>query len=443
MVLCDPCICADGISGTFLLHDLLPTFARLMQALSMRTARNVLIPVLLLPALVKLFFIAPVELFEAHTIAKEWLATGMFRYHHLGVWHTSYQFPVYPAIVALLLRSGAGEMGVLVFQVVCGTASAWLAYHLGRVLFAGRSHASGTALLAALLTGISPFLAMYQVRMVHPFAWDMLLALALLLGSLIVRPEVKLHLLLLSMLAGVALLERPTLVLLLLPAAWRGRHYFLAGRALGTNLLAVALLFAPTSAWVLRNGMLDGHYALSSATGQNLWIGIQRTTQGTAQLPDGRNYTALLSANDRSMLTASDAHGQSAFFFRKWMQELRAEPGLWWRMMGVKLRNFWLFRSDLGAGHSAPAQWALLAFKVYTVAILPLLFLAWHEERMRLVLVTLVVFSVAQSLFYVETRHRLLVEPVLLLVALGVLTRWCSASCPDAKAIRDLPARRA
>ena len=389
----------------------------------MPSERNVLLSVLLLPALVKLYFIAPVELFEAHTIAKEWLATGMFRYHHLGVWHTSYQFPVYPAIVALLLWSGAGEMGVLVFQVVCGTASAWLAYHLGHVLFNGRSHAARLAFLAALFTGLSPFLAMYQVRMIHPFAWDMLLALALLLCSLIVRPEVKLHLLLLAMLAGVALLERPTLIILLLPAAWRGRHYFLAGRAQGANLLAVALLFAPTAAWVLRNGIQHGHFTLSSATGQNLWIGIQRTTQGTAQLPDGRNYTALLSATELSTLAASDAHGQSAFFSRMWMEELRAEPGSWWRMMGVKLRNFWLFRSNLGSARSGMERLALTAFKIYTVVLLLFLLLAWRDERMRLLLVTIVMFSVAQALFYVETRHRLLVEPVLLLIALAGTVR--------------------
>jgi hypothetical protein len=91
-------------------------------------------------------------------------------------------------------------------------------------------------------------------------------------------------------------------------------------------------------------------------------------------------------------------------------------------MMGVKLRNFWLFRGNLGSHRPDPERWALAAFKVYTVVLLPLLFLAWRDERMRLLLVTLFMFSLVQAMFYVETRHRLLVEPVLLIVALGVMS---------------------
>ena len=410
------------ISDQRFLHDLLTTFAGTMPALCNRNERNMLPLVLLLPALFKLFLLSPVELFEVHTIAKEWLATGMFRYHHLGVWHASYQFPVYPAIVALMLWSGVGEVGVLVFQVVCGTASAWLVHRLAHVVFSGRSSAGAVALMAAFLTGASPFLAVYQVRMIHPFAWDMLLALVLLLSSYTVSPERIGRMMLLAPLAGIAILNRPTLLVFLLPAAWRCRSHPFSVRYLMAVPVLMALLLAPTGAWVLRNGVLDGHFTLSSATGQNLWIGIQRNTQGTAQLPDGRNYIALLSREDRSALSATDAHGQSGFFIDKWSEELRAEPGLWWRMMGVKLRNFWLFRGNLGSHRPDPERWALAAFKVYTVVLLPLLFLAWRDERMRLLLVTLFMFSLAQALFYVETRHRLLVEPVLLIVALGVMS---------------------
>ncbi len=395
-------------------------------ALLLNPARIPLLLVVLLPAFVKLFLLAPVDLFEAHTMAVEWLTTGAFRYHHLGVWHTSYQFPVYPAIVAALLWSGVGEVGVLVFQVLCGAGSAWLIHRLGLVLLKDRPYARRVAMGAALLTGISPFLAVYQVRMVHPFAWDMLLAMALLLGSCTVRPAANKHLLAFALLAGLALLNRPTLVVFLLPWAWIHRASLISVRSFVPALVMLLLVLAPTAAWVVRNRALEGHYSLSSATGQNLWIGIQPATQGTAQLPDGRNYTALLSPDERTALAATDAHGQSAFFARKWKNELRSNPGLWWRMMGVKLRNFWLFRSHLGMHHPGVQGWAVHAFKVYAGAMLLLLVLAWREERTRLLLVTAFLFSVVQALFYVETRHRLLVEPVLLLVALAVLAHFFS-----------------
>lgn len=376
-----------------------------------------------LPALAKLFVLAPLQLFEGHTIAVEWLTSGMFRYHHLGVWHASYQFPVYPALVTLLLWSGAGEVGALLFQVGCGAASAWLVYRLAQVVLTGRSYASTVAAWASVLTGVSPFLAVYQVHMVHPFAWDMLLALALLLGSFILRPESNVQLFGFSLLAGCALLNRPTLIVLVLPAVWMCRSYFFSVRAIGPKLVMLVLLLAPTTLWLLRNRAQEGHFQLSSATGQNLWIGIQEATQGTAQLPDGRPYTALLSAEDRVALAASDAYAQSVFFARKWREALRAEPGLWWRMMGVKLRNFWLYRTALGVDHSGAPRWVFDAFRVYAVLLFVLVLVAWGEERTRVLLVTLFLFSVAQALFYVETRHRLLVEPALMLIALAGIAR--------------------
>jgi hypothetical protein len=227
--------------------------------------------------------------------------------------------------------------------------------------------------------------------------------------------------LLLAIVAGIALLNRPTLIVFLLPFAWINRAFLLTMAGFGLKASMLVLLLAPTATWVLRNHAMDGHFSLSSATGQNLWIGIQSATQGTAQLPDGRNYTTLLSAEERTALAATDAHGQSSFFTHKWKNELRSAPGLWWRMMGVKLRNFWLYRSHLGMHHKGLHTWALMAYKVYAGLMLIGVLFAWREERMRLLLITVLIFSVVQAFFYVETRHRLLVEPLLVLVVLAGL----------------------
>ncbi|MBP8877319.1 MAG: glycosyltransferase family 39 protein [Flavobacteriales bacterium] len=383
--------------------------------------------VLLVPALIKLFFLAPVDLFEAHTIAVEWLRSGEFRYHHLGVWNPNYQFPVYPAIVAGFLLAGLGVYGVLVFQVLCGTVSAWLVYRLALEVNGEGETSQRIALAVALLTGLSPFIAVYQVRMVHPFAWDMLLALALITGGFVIRPARSWQLIGFFALAGIALLNRSTAVLFLLPFLWMQRSFLPRMDHLPMKAIALTVLFLPTSLWVLRNRAELGTWSLNSAMGQNLWLGVQEATEGTAQLADGRNYTALLTVAELVELQQRSPLEQSVFFTQRWRGSIGADPSLWGRMMGVKLRNFWLFRAQLGMHHQGVAQWATALFKGYAVGLFALLLIgAWFgNAAVRLLLSTLLLYSVAQALFYVETRHRLVVEPVLLLIAVsGVVAVW-------------------
>jgi hypothetical protein len=70
----------------------------------------------------------------------------------------------------------------------------------------------------------------------------------------------------------------------------------------------------------------------------------------------------------------------------------------------------------------------VLVFKVYSSALLLLLFASlWLPGRpMMLVLFTSLAYSIVQSAFYVETRHRLLIEPILMMIALAVMFQlWC------------------
>ncbi len=383
----------------------------------------------LLPLVVKLFFLGPDKLFEPHTIAMEWLRSGIFRYHHLGTWHHSYQFPVYPALLVMIYSVGGGVTGVLVFQVLCGTLSAVVTYRIARHLMAGTRGRDVVALASGFCTGASPFLAYYQVRMIHPFAWNMLLALIVLHGALTVRIKDRKGSIALFVIAGLALLDRPTMILFLLPFFWLNRNdLFVWKRSPFVALLAL-LLCLPISVWMVRAHALDGSWGLSSATGQNLWIGIQERTEGTAQASDGRNYIELLPPAELAHLLTLGPMEQSAYFTHKWSMACDADPTLWWRMMAVKLRNFWLFRSRPGMEHTSDrSALGVLVFKVYSSALLLLLFASlWLPGRpMMLVLFTSLAYSIVQSAFYVETRHRLLIEPILMMIALAVMFQlWC------------------
>lgn len=380
--------------------------------------------VLLIPAVIKLFFLSPDHLFEPHTMAEEWIRSGEFKYHYLGAWNYTFQFPVYTALVAAFYLLGLGPDAVLVFQVCCGTATAWIIYRMALIVCEGRSYSRSVALAAAVLTGLNPFLAYYQVRVLHPFAWDTFLAMALLLAAMTVRSERRGQVIALFALAGFVMLDRPTLIVFLLPFVWRERRFLFGLRELPLKVLLIVVMILPLAGWSFRNQSVTGRWELNSVTQQMLWMGIQEGTEGGGHLPNGDNYLYLLSVPERHAVLALDPPGQSAFFQRKRKAELDAKPGLWYTMFAVKLKSFWLFRSHLGMGHDMPGmQLVALMYKVYAAVLFVLLLaaLALRNIHVNVMLFAALALSVGQSLFYFETRHRLLIEPVLMLIGLYAL----------------------
>lgn len=381
--------------------------------------------VLFVPALLKLF-VARVDVeFETHTMAVEWLASGHFRHHYLGSWDPAFQFPVYTSVLAFIYLLGLGGKAVLLFQVLCGTATAYLTYAMAHVLLKDKRYVRSVALCTALVVGLHPFLAFYQVRMIHPFAWDTLLATALCHLALIARPGDRVSMAGLFALGGLALLNRPTLGIFLLPFALREWSFLFSLRQLPLKLACCVLLFAPLLAWMVRNHAVTGRYQLTSVTDQMVWMGLQEETQGSGQLSTGANYLELLSLPERRWLFAVGTAERSAFFNTKWKEELQADRWLRWGMLAVKLRNFWFYRTHLGMEHDA-RPWAIALYKVYASLLLIVLLVAaaLGDAALRPLLWSALVLSVVQCSFYFETRHRLLVEPLLVLVAAATVIQF-------------------
>lgn len=380
---------------------------------------------LLLPAVLKLCFLHADRVFEAHTMAMEWLASGHFRYHYFGSWDHAFQFPVYTAVLAFLYKLGSGTTGALVFQVGCGSAVAYLSMCLTKLVLVGKPYAHRLGLVVAVLVGLSPFLAFYQVRMVHPFAWDMLLAMAVLFLALRASPTNDRSMLLLFAVGGLGVLNRPTLGVLMLPFALQhGRSLFGLER-LGLKVSLMVLLLAPIGAWLLRNHSVTGRYQLTSVTDQMIWMGVQEETEGSGHLANGDSYFHLLSIPERHLLFEVDANDRSTFFREKWKSEAVAQPGLRWKMFWVKLKNFWTFRGHFGQDHALVNQWAIMVFKGIALVELLLVGLALiqGDRKLNAIIVSVVLLSILQCAFYFETRHRLLVEPMIVVVVLAALAR--------------------
>lgn len=383
------------------------------------------------PAVLKLFFLRADQVFETYTAALDLVATGQFGHHYFSTWDRSFQLPVHTALVALFHLVGLGTTSILVFQVACGAVSAFLIQRMTAHLLHGQTYAPIVAWVAALLTGINPFMAYYQVRMIHPFAWDTLLAIALLYGSLTADPARRSTVVSLFALCGLALLNRPTLGVFLLPFALRhARSMLTMWRPVSLAALFL-LLFGPLGGWVIRNHAVTGRWQITSVTDQLIWIGLQEETEGAGHLADGRSYWHLLCPAECVLMFSMDTPERSAFFKAKWEAETRTDPGLRWRMLGVKLRNFWLFRSHAGLGHTKALAWGVVLFKWYAAALLVLLLIqvaVFRHRGLLLVIASVVALSLIQCVYYFETRHRLLAEPLLMMVGVATLAmlldRW-------------------
>lgn len=352
-------------------------------------------------------------------MAVEWLASGEFRHHYFGSWDPLFQFPVYTAVIAVLYGLGFGTTSVLVFQVLCGTLVAYLASRIALHLLQDHRGSHAVASGAALLIGLNPFLAYYQVRMIHPFAWDMLLATSLVLVSFKADPARRSSLIALAALGGLTMVDRPTLIVFMLPFLITHWRFVLKPASLALKGLLLLLLAGPILLWLHRAHTVTGKWQLTSVTDQMIWIGMQEETEGSGHMANGGTYLHLLNEPERHAMFQLDPAGRAALFRAKWKAEEAQDKGLYWRMFLVKLKSFWLYRSHLGHGHSAPSAWFIPMYKGYAIGmfILTLTGAVLGTGRIRSMLIAVVALSVLQCLFYFETRHRLLAEPILILVA--------------------------
>lgn len=369
---------------------------------------------------VKLFLASPERVFEPHDMAIEWLQSGQLRYMHLDVWHAAYQLPLYAWVVTLVYWAGLGTSGVMVFQIGCGTLSAWWAYRMVMAVIPAWPHAHRIAMATGVFTAFCPFLAIYQMRMIHPFALEMLLAIGTLLAAVRASQGDRWAATCLAVGLGLLLVLRPPLAALAFPYAPSILRTLIRSKAWSTLIVCTLLAACPLSYWLVRNTQLHGVPLLTTATGQNLWLGIQPATSGTAQLPDGESFVTLLPPDEQRALSSMSALEQSRSFTRKWADTVIASPGTWLRIYLVKLRNFWLFRPHTGVDHPGTlARAGIASFKLYVVLLLPLVLwsVVRHGGDVRRLFVAVLLYSLVHAAFYVESRHRLVVEPVLFALA--------------------------
>ena len=371
------------------------------------------------------------ESYEYERQARSLLAGEGYRYVHLGMPHLAFGPPLFGFLCAGLYRVfGDGPLPVILAQIGASSLIPVVIARIAREVGVDRR----LEWVAALPAVVHPGLVVYAVRKLHPLPFDALLISLTVLSVTRLAPASGLggHVRA-GLVLGLATLSRATVAMFALPAAaWlaavapaRGRRRAALGIALflGTALLVVL-------PWTLRNYVVLHRFVfLTTDTAELFWRGSNPVATGSALLPDGRSIFAGAPEAFRREILARDELGRVDLFRATARDFVREHPGEFASLVVRKWLSFWWFPASAGLRY--PGPWLVLYRMFYVVlltgAVLGLA-VAWSRrggrQRLAPLLLMLGCISVAQSLFYVDVRHRWGVEPLLGVLLAFAVGRW-------------------
>jgi len=367
----------------------------------------------------------------AQEIARgDWLGNAVF-----------YQTPLYPYFLgALYALTGRDLLMVRLVQLGLGAMSCVLLALAGRAFFSQRA-----GIIAGGLLAVYPTAVFYDGLIQKPVLDTFLLTLLLvLLGRALsaIRPAPWL---LVGAGLGLLMLTRENAwVLALCVAAWllsglRGQPW---RQRVGTAALLAAGLAAVLLPVALRNTVIGGEFHLTTAQfGPNFYIGNNPHADGTyIPLRWGRGSPKFERTDATELAEAALGRlspGEvSGYWTSQALAYIRSAPGDWLRLLFRKWLLVWN-ATELGdtIDEYTYGEWSVLLrglqHAVHFGVVAPLavlgIGLTWPDRRrIGLLFGMLVAYAASVALFFVLSRYRFPMVPLLLLFAAAGLVRGCA-----------------
>lgn len=380
--------------------------------------------------------------YEEEELAQQILAGAGYGYYfrELGTTLVSFGTLGLPLLLVLIHLIDPGFTLVGVMQAGLSVVVVAGAYVLGRRLL------SPTAgVLAALLVAVHPALIIMSARAVISAVYDHALAAAVFVAAAaLLSQRTTQHAIVFGVLSALGAFFRPTIGV----ASAAGLAVIGARPPRKALAIALAVFLTVPVALAVRNAIALGASGSTTMVCVQLWLGNNPNASGGAFTADGRQglFDALppdlQAVVGRPEPEIGRAFCDAAFDF------LGADipRALGWQL--TKLYYFWWF-SPLAGMLYVPGM-----IEVYKVLYaIELLFAvagavaAWRVGRGTLVLMLLAMMlaiSVSQVLFYVEGRHRLIIEcPLAAFAACGVVAvgRALRASRSSGSNVTSWPGR--
>lgn len=382
----------------------------------------------LLKIIFLIFFVKSINLWEDHNIALNILKKGEAFYGQDGIKKYAFQFPIYPFLVFLCYKIGSINPYIpcllnLIFTGV--TAYLLISIYEEFLIYFKLSNKTLKfskfiiiASVAAYL--IHPGINYYAIYNIHPFSIDtFFLFLPLFFMFKYFNSSTKKNLIIYSITMGLAILNRSTLIVSIIPFLILAMEKHTIYRTLSSLFTIGFISFVIILPWLIRNYNRDGVFHLTSGSSIVLWLGSLDLSEGSNYLVNGNNYRSALSKEEKKKLENLNIKEQNKFFKDKFLLALRNNPYKIIKLYFIKLKNFWFFRSLIGNEYNNSMQRMIPLYKFVYLNILLFAVISLIYKRRILILLTIpVILSIIQSVFYVETRHRLIIEPILIFLAL-------------------------
>lgn len=350
--------------------------------------------------------------------------------------------PLYPYALSLLYRVlGHSVLAARIAGAVIGAATCLVTYSLGRRVFGSR-----VGLLAGVLTALSGPLVFFDTQLLAT-GLVVLLNLATLRLALwaIDRPCVR-RWIACGACAGLAALATPNILAVLVvgavalgASALRSRPRRRSVIGAGLLLLGAAIVIAPVT---IRNARVAGEFTLISANGGvNLYIGNNPHADETTAIRPGAEWIRLVTTPAAEAGCETPAQ-IDRYYLRRVAQYVRERPGSFARGLAIKAlqlvnareipRSFDVYLHRESSPLLSALVWRADAFAFPFGLLAPLALLgavaAWRTHReSRLLVAYIVLYGATIVLFFVSSRYRQPIVPVLTVLAVYGATAMLAA----------------
>lgn len=361
-----------------------------------------------------------IETWEYEEIATNILNGAGYQMNHFGTTHYTFCPPAYPFFSAFVyFLTGHSKVILAAVQAIVSAFGCIFIFLLGKTIFNNK-----VALLSSVMAALHPGIILYVAKL-HSFNIDWVLFAVLIFALLKALSKMSLgYFIFFGFVFGVCFLARSTvllfmpLVLIVLSFSRKGGRNKLAQYFI-VSFIAASVIITP---WAVRNYMRLGQIELVQKSGVVFWRGNNINATGTSYTTDGMPIIEASSPQFLKKLYSSNEIDQDALFWKAGLEFIKTHPFKFLVLYLKKFYYFWWFSPNYGM-HYAHLHAVLYKFlyAILLIAAIIGIYAALRSQNLKTREYTLIFIlffltvSLSQSLFYVEGRHRLAIEPLFII----------------------------
>ena len=363
---------------------------------------------------------------EYSDIARNLIKDHSFVYSYLNAEYVNFCPPLYSFLVAFIyLISNFNSFAVIFAQIIIFSFLCAVVFMIGEEIFGFK-----IGFLAAICVMLHPVLLFYTLRYEHCLILDSFMITFSIFTMLMLRekPASLWRLIVSGSVLGLSFLSRGT-ALILLPVFvfWISFAFNQSfKKRLKTAFGLILISFMIITPWTIRNYLVTGKFILIGAmTEECFWLGNNPNASGSSYNAAGQTMLRDLAGRDfLKKVSSLDEAAQKEAFKDAAFDFIKNNPADFIKLFIKKLYYFWWFSPQFGILYSKiyVPFYKILYFLEFLFGIIGITLAVTSKNKIViqnsiLPISALLSISIFQSLFYVEGRHRLALEPLLLIFA--------------------------